>query len=112
MAMAKLVLENGQQVSNDIKALGKQANALIHLEIAADSLVDGLEVGLDPEELRCIEHGAVEVDVDTQDKKLADLHVDLCARQGDLARQRDLRRYVFAGFDRGCDELFEERRLF
>ena len=108
MPMAKLVLEHGQQVGNDIQPLSQQPNALVHLEIAAHGLVDGLELGLDPEELGRVEDRAVEVDVDAQDEELADLHVDLRAAQGNLARQRDLRRYVLARLDRRRDQLLEE----
>jgi hypothetical protein len=38
-----------------------------------------------PEKLRRVEHRAVEVDVDPEDKKLTNLHVDLGASEGDLA---------------------------
>jgi hypothetical protein len=41
------------------------------------------------------------VDADAQDKELADLHVDLGAREGDLPRQGELRGDVFARVDGG-----------
>lgn len=112
MTMAQLIFKYGEQVSNDVEALSEQADTLIHLEIAADGLVDGLEMGFDPEELGGVEHAAVEVDADAQDKQLADLHVDLRPRQRDLTRQSYLRRYVLACVDCRCDKLFEEGRLF
>lgn len=112
MAVAELVLEDGEEVGDDVEALGEEADALVHLEVAADGLVDGLEVGLDPEELGGVEDAAVEVDADADDEELADLHVDLRPRERDLARQRDLRRDVLARVDRAGDELLEEGRLF
>jgi hypothetical protein len=51
------------------------------------------------------------VDADAQDEELADLHVDLRARERDLARQGELRGYVLARVDRGGDEFFEEGGL-
>jgi len=111
MPMAQLLLEHRQQVGDDIQALRQQADALVHLEVAAHGLVDGLELGLDPEQLRGVEHGAVEVDADAQNEELADLHVDLGAREGDLARQGELRGDVLAGVDGGGDEFFEEGGL-
>lgn len=98
--MAELVFEHGEQVGNDIHALGQEIDALVHLEIATNGLVDGLEVGLGPEELGRVEDAAVQVDIDTQNEELADLHVDLPPRQRDLSRQRDLRRHVLASVDR------------
>ncbi len=112
MAMTQLFLEHRQQVGNDIQPLRQQANALVHLEVAAHGLVDGLELGLDPEQLRGVEHGAVEVDADAQNEELADLHVDLRARKRDLAGQGELRGYVLACVNRGGDEFFEEGGLF
>lgn len=86
VAMAQLVLEHGEQVGDDVEALGQEADALVHLEVAAHGLVDGLELGLEPEELGRVEHGAVEVDADAQDEELADLHIDLPPAERDLAR--------------------------
>lgn len=80
VAVAQLLLEHGEQVGDDVEALRQQADALVHLEVAADGLVDGLELGLDPEELGRVEHGAVEVDADAQDEELSDLHVDVRPR--------------------------------
>ena len=97
--MAELVFQHSQQVGDDIQPTGEEADALVHLEVAPDGLVDGLELGLDPEEFRNVEDGAVEVDVDAQDEQLAYLHVDLRAAQGDLARQGDLRGNILAGVD-------------
>jgi hypothetical protein len=99
MTVAELALEHGQQVGNDVETLREQADALVHLKVAPDGLVDGLELGLDPEELGGVEYGSVEVDVDAEDEELADLHVDLAAAEGDFAGQRDLGGDVFAGLD-------------
>lgn len=109
--MAQLLLKHGQQVGNDVQPFRQQAHTLVHLEVAAHGLVDGLELGLDPEQLRGVEHGAVEVDADAQDEELADLHVDLRARERDLARERELRGYVLAGLDGGGDQFLEEGGL-
>jgi hypothetical protein len=103
MAMTQLLLQHSQQIGNDIQPFREQSHPLIHLEVAPDGLVDGLELGLDPEELWGVEDGAVEVDADAEDEQLADLHVDLGAREGDLAGHRELSGYVFAGVDGGGD---------
>ncbi len=99
MTVTQLVLQHGEQIRNDVQPLGQETDALVHLEIAPDGLVDGLELGLDPEELGRVEDGAVEVDVNAQDEELADLHVDLRAAEGDFTREGDLGGDVFAGFD-------------
>ena len=51
------------------------------------------------------------MNVDSQDEKLADLHVNLRPCESDLAGQRDLRGDVFAGFDSVIHQLFEKRCL-
>jgi len=112
MAMAKLILQHRQQISNDIQPLRQQADSLIDLQIAPYGLVDRLELRLDPEELGGVEHGSVQVDVDAQDEELADLHVYLLSGQRDGARQGDLRRDFLAGCDGVVYEFFEERGLF
>lgn len=99
MAVAQLVLKHGEQIGNDVQPLGQEPDSLVHLEVSADGLVDGLKLRLDPEELGDVQDGAVEVDVDAQDEQLAYLHVDLRPAQRDLARQGDLRRYVLAVVD-------------
>ena len=108
VTVAQLVLEHGEQIGDDVEALRQQADALVHLQVAADGLVDGFELGLDPEKLWRVEDRAVEVDVDAQDEQLADLHVDLRAAERDLARQGDLRGDILAGLYGGGDELLEE----
>lgn len=111
MAMRQLILQYRQQISNNVQPLRDEANSLVHLEIAPGGLVKGLQLGLHPEELGGIQHGAVEVDVDSQDEELSDLHIYLFPAQGDFARQGDLGRNVLAGVDGGSDELLEERCL-
>ena len=64
VAVTELVLEYGEEIGDDVETLRKQTYALVHLQVAADGLVDGLQVRLHPEELRRVEHAAVEVDVD------------------------------------------------
>jgi hypothetical protein len=103
MPVTQLLLQHSQQIGNDIQPLGQQPHALVHLQVAAHGLVNGLELGLDPEELGGVEHGTVEVDADAQDEQLADLHVDLGAGQGDLAGEGQLGGDVFAGLDGGGD---------
>lgn len=111
MAMAQLVLEDSQQVRYDVQPLSQKANPLVHLQVAPYCLVHGLELGFDPEQLRRVKDGAVEVDVDAEDEELADLHVDLGAAESDFTCQGYLCRDIFAGFDSRGYELFEERRL-
>ncbi|KAF1731549.1 hypothetical protein CRV24_007735 [Beauveria bassiana] len=111
VAVAQLVLEHGEEIGNDVQALRQEADALVHLKVAADGLVDGLELGLDPEELGRVKHGAVEVDVDAQNEELANLHVNLRPAQRNLAGEGNLRGNVFARLDRRRDELLEQGRL-
>lgn len=111
VAMAQQVLQHSQQIGDNIQPIRKHGHALVHLQVRPHSLVHGLEVRLDPEDLWGVEDGAVEVDVDAEGEKLADLHVDLLAREKYLPRQGDLVRDLLAGFYRGCHELLEERGL-
>lgn len=101
MAMTQLVLEHCQQVCNHVEPLVQQAHPLIHFKIAPHCLVDGLELGLYPEELRGIQDRAVEVDGDAEDEEVADLHVDLFPGEVDFPGEGDVSGYVFAGVD-GC----------
>ena len=48
------------------------------------------------------------MDVNAENEQLADLHVDLCAGEGDLACESYLCGYIFAGFDGVVDQLFEK----
>lgn len=107
MSVTQLLLQHLQQIRNYVEPLGQQADTLVHLEVAPDGLVDGLELWLHPEELRGVENGAVQMDADAQDEEITDLHVDLCPRKVDLARQRELRRDVLAGLDGFGDQFFE-----
>jgi hypothetical protein len=111
MPMTQLILQHSQQIRNDVQSLRQQTDPLIHLQIASDGLIHGLELRLDPEELGRVEHRAVEVDVDAQNEELADLHVDLGACEGDGAGEGDLGGDVLAGFDGVVDEGFEEGGL-
>lgn len=101
--MAKLALQNRQQIGNDIQALRQEPNSLVHLEIAAYGLVHRFEMGFHPEQLWRVEHRTVEMDIDAEDKQLADLHVDLTARHCDLTRKRNLGRDIFASLDSGSE---------
>jgi hypothetical protein len=49
MAVTKLVFKNREEIGNDIETFCEETNTLVHLEIASDGLVDGLELRLDPE---------------------------------------------------------------
>jgi hypothetical protein len=111
VTMAQLILKHRQQVRNDVEPLRQEPDALVHLEIRPNSLVNRLQLGFDPEEFGSVEHGAIEMDVDAEDEQLPDLHVDLRPGQGYFARQCDLGRYVLAGVDGGGNELFEQGRL-
>ena len=109
--MRQLVLEHGQQIGDDVQPLRQQAHSLVHLQVAPDGAVDGLELGLGPHELGAVEDGALQVDVDAQDEELADLHVDLPAGQVHGAGQGDGFREVLGGVDGVVDEGFEEGGL-
>ena len=62
--MAKLVFKHSEKVSDDVETFREQTDTLVHFQVAPYSLVDGLKVWLNPEQLRGIENAAVEVDVD------------------------------------------------
>ena len=111
MAMTELVLKHGEEVSDDVETLCQQTNTLVHLQVAPHGLVDWLEVRLNPEQLGGVENTAVEVDVDTENEELADLHIDLLSRQVDLARRRDLGWDVLARVNRRGYELLKQRCL-
>lgn len=51
------------------------------------------------------------MDGNAEDEEVPDLHVDLLAREVNLASQGNVRGYIFAGFDGRGDEFFVERRL-
>lgn len=108
MRMRQLILQHLQQIRNDIQPLREQAHALVHFQIAAHGLIDGLELGFGPHELRGVEDGALQVDVDAQDEEFADLHVDLAARQVDAAGARDGRGDGLRSCDGCVDEVFVE----
>ena len=107
VTVAQLVFEHGQQIRNYVQSLRQQAHALVHLEIAAHVLLDRLQLRLDPEKLRRVEHGAVKVNVNAEDEELANLHVDLRAAEVDFARERNLRRNVLARINGRRNKLFE-----
>lgn len=85
MAMTQLVLQHGQQIGNDVQPFGQQADALVHFQVTSYGAVDGFELRLGPHQLRAVENGALQVDVDAQDEELADLHVDLAPSEVDGA---------------------------
>lgn len=111
MDVAELVLEDGEEVGDDVEAVGEEADALVHLEVAPDGAVDGLEPGLGPHQLRPVQHAALQVDVDAQDEQLADPPVDLPARQVHFAGARDLFRQRLRRGDGAVEQRFVERRL-
>ena len=80
VSVTQLVLEDSQQVRNDVQSFRQQPNALVHLEVAPDSLVHRFKVRLHPKQLGRVKDGAVEVDTDAQDEELANLHIDLVSR--------------------------------
>jgi len=106
MRMTQLILQHLQQVPHHADPLLHQLDPLVHFQVAADGLVDGIELGLGPHELGRVEHAALQVDVDAQDEELADLHVDLAAREVDAARARDRGRDGLGGGDGGVEEVF------
>ena len=74
-------------------------------------MIHGVERGLGPEEFGAVEHRALEVDVDAEDEERADLHGDLAAGEGDVARGGELGGEG-VGLGYGCgEEVFEEGGL-
>lgn len=51
------------------------------------------------------------MDVDAEDEKIADLHVDFFPRESNGTSVGNGSWDVFTGFDGGVDELFEKGRL-
>lgn len=74
-------------------------------------MVDWLQLRLDPEELWGIKDRTVQVNIDSENEELANLHVDLRSAQGNLACQRDLRGNVLAGVYGRRYQFFKERGL-
>jgi len=111
MRMTQLILQHLQQIAHDTDPLLHELDALVHLEIRPYGLVDGVELGFRPHKLRRVEHTALQMDVDAQDEELADLHVDLAARQIDAARARDGRGDRLRRRDGGVEEVFVEGGL-
>lgn len=105
---ADLILQHGEQVAYHAQAFGQESDSLVHLEIAADGCVDGLQARFGPHQFRGVEHGTLQVDVDAEDEELADLLVDFAAAEGDGAGEGDLLGEGLRHAD-GCrEEVFEE----
>ena len=111
VARPDLVLQHGQQIAQHVEPLHQQADALVHLEVAAHGAVDGRQLRLRPHQLGRVEHGALQVDVDAQDEELADLLVDGAPRQGDAAGGGEEGGERRRGGDGGGEEVFEEGGL-
>ena len=108
MRLPQLILQHRQQIRDNPHPFLQQAHPLIHLQIRPDSLIDRLQLRLSPHELWGIEHGALQVNVDAQDEELADLHVDLSAREVDAAGAGDGAGDRLGGADCGVEEVFVE----
>jgi hypothetical protein len=106
MRVRQLILQHRQQIRDDVQPLRQERNPLVHLEVTAHGLVYGVELGLRPHQLRRVEHGALQVDVDAEDEQLADLHVDLLPGQVDLARRCDLGGNSLGRFNGVVDDVF------
>lgn len=89
MRMTQLVLQHGQQVRDHTHSLLQQVDSLIHLQVAPHSLINRVELWLCPHELRCVEHGTLEMDIDAEDEELANLHVDLTSGEVDATGPRN-----------------------
>jgi hypothetical protein len=87
--MRQLILQHLQQIRNNVESLGQQTHSLVHFKIASDGLVDGLELWFCPHELGSVEDRALQVNVDPQDEKFADLHVDFATGEIDAAGTSD-----------------------
>lgn len=55
MRMRQLILQDREQVCDDVQSFRQERHALIHLEIASDSLVDGVELRFSPHQFRRIQ---------------------------------------------------------
>lgn len=111
MPRAHLILQHGQQITQDLEPLRQQADALVHLQVAAHGAVDGLQLRFGPHELRAVEHAALQVDVDAQDEELPDLLVDLRPAEGDAARHGQLLGQRVRARDGGAEQVLEEAGL-
>ena len=111
MFRAHLVLQHGEQIPNDAQPLRQQPDPLVHFEIAPHGRVHRFQTRFRPHELRAVEHGPLQMDVDAQDEELADLLVDLPAVQSDGAGQGDFGGEGGGEGDGGREEVFEQGRL-
>ena len=111
MSMTQLILQHGQQIPHNTHPLLQKRNPLIHLQITPHSLIDWFQLRLRPHQLWRIQHTPLQMDIDPQDEKLADLHVDFAAREVDAARARDGRRDGLRRRDGGVEEVFVETCL-
>ena len=111
MRLPQLILQHRQQIRNNAHSLLQQTHPLIHLQIRPHSLVYRLQLRLGPHQFRCIEHRPLQVDVNAQNKELADLHVDLAAGQIDAARAGDGAGNGLGGRYGAVEEVFVEGGL-
>lgn len=106
MRMTQLILQHSKQITHYTNPFLHQLNPLVHLQITPHSLIYRLELRLRPHKLRRIEHRSLEMDVDSEDKQFADLHIDLAAREVDTASTCDVGGNGLGGGDCGIEEVF------
>ena len=68
MRVTQLVLQHSKQIRNDAHSLLQQRNSLIHLQITSHGLIHWLELWFCPHQLWSIEHGSLQMDIDTQNE--------------------------------------------
>ena len=111
MTRPHLIFQHRQQIRNHIQPLRQQPHPLIHFEIAAHGNIHRLQLRFGPHQFGRVEHRTLQMDVDPQNEKLAYLHGDLSACQGDGPCERYLfRKGAGQGYCGGY-EIFEEGRL-
>ena len=106
MRMTQLILQHCQQIPNHTNPLLQQPDSLVHLQIAPHSLVDRVKLRLRPHELGSIQYRTLKVDVDAEDKELADLHVYLASGEVDAAGACDGTGDGLSCADCGVQEVF------
>lgn len=108
MPRPHLILQHRQQIPQHLQPLRQQSHPLIHLQITPHRPIHGFQLRFRPHELRAVEHGALQVDVDAEDEELTDLLRDLRSTECDTTRQRQLRGQRMRRGDGGGQVLFEE----
>jgi hypothetical protein len=111
MPPTPLLPQNRQQIGDDIQPLRQQLHPLPNLEITPHRSIHGLEMRLRPHQLGTIEHRALQMNINSQNEQLPDLHIQLPPTEIDRPRLRDQGRQRRRILDGGGDEVLKQAGL-